>query len=153
VVPEQHRKFIDDELALVREVWTRQGNTLAAMAVFIVEDKRIICELPAVHNDLTKNIVSIGLKDLVRNVMPDAVIMMTEAWIAPLDTSELMPKSHPKRREVIHVQIEFKTGEKYSGAAEITREGGKVNLGPWDIVISCELGGRFMDFYPPKRVH
>lgn len=143
------RKFIDDELSLVREFFSRQGS-FHPMAVFIKEGHRIICDLPPFNNSIEKDMISMELKRLVRDMMPDTVIMIAEAWSGELDQHGEMPKN---RREIVHVQIEFRTGEKYCGDADIIRGPGKPSLGPWTVEDTSRDSGRFVDFFPPKHLH
>jgi hypothetical protein len=145
------REFVDIELKLIEKVFD-QTHVLRPMIVIIKGNDRYV--IPAeFHNDLQKDIVSQGIKDLVKKAEPDIVIYSCEAWsanVAEYEEGVTPPASQqPNRVEVIAAQIEFKTGEKYSCQARILRHGDQPpRLDKFEVSTGGMSMGRFVDFFP-----
>lgn len=124
--------------------------------IFLKGDERFVmpCHLGDADH---REIVSRGIKDLVEKAQPDVVIFMAEAWIAKFDIDLIrqgrLVRDSRQRQEVVSVQIEFKTGEKFARCAEIKRIKNHVILGRFTNLGINETVGRFMDFYPPSVKH
>jgi hypothetical protein len=150
------REFVNIELKLIEKVFD-QTHVLRPMVVLIKNNERYV--IPAAFsNDLQKDIVSQGIKDLVKNAEPDIVIYSCEAWSATLDEyidGVTPPASQqPNRVEIIAAQIEFKTGEKYSCQARILRHGDQPpRLDKFEVSTGGMSMGRFVDFFPITRTN
>jgi hypothetical protein len=145
------REFVDIELKLIEKVFD-QTHVLRPMIIIVKDNDRYV--IPAsFQNDLHKDIVSQGIKDLVKKADPDIVIYSAEAWSATLDEyidGVTPPASQqPNRVEIIAAQIEFKTGEKYSCQARILRHGDQPpRLDKFEVSTGGMSMGRFVDFFP-----
>jgi hypothetical protein len=109
-------------------------------------------------NAAHKDIVSQGIKDLVKGSEPDIVIYMAEAWAKVIvDKSDRIPiaiaPNDPDKYEILVVQIEFRSGEKFGAEAKIIRKEQEVHLEPFRIMDADFSMGRFVDFFPVKRVN
>jgi uracil phosphoribosyltransferase len=127
------------------------------MVIFVKGDLRTAVPVEF-HNDIQKDVMSQGIKELVKKAEPDIVIYTAEAWAATVDEYKEgvtpPPRLQPNRVEIVFVQIEFKTGEKYSCQAKILREAGKEAQLETFHIISGEMGmGRFTDFFPITRTN
>jgi GTP cyclohydrolase FolE2 len=149
------REFVDQELMLIEHVFNQQ-NVVHPMVVFVKDDQRsaVMAEF---RNDLHKEMLSEGIKELVKRSDPDVVIYAAEAWAAFVPDSEYTEETrafnHPNRVEVIIVRIEFKTGEKYDCSANIIRERGKPRLSKFEVLPGGLSMGRFVDFFPVTRMN
>ena len=127
------------------------------MAVLVKEDRRTMMLLPF-NNEIQKDLASAALKDLVIRADPDIVVFVAEAWSAYVKLEELKnpnytrPSERKDEMEIVAVQIEFKTGEKYSCHADIVRNGDSVELKEFEVIADQNSMGKFVDFYPPKSV-
>lgn len=146
------KDFVDIELKIINMMFEAQKE-IYPMVVLIKDDKRF--QVPVSYsNSAHKDIVSQGIKDLVRTSDPDVVVYVAEAWTkviqGKLDRLPTNIAQDPERIEIVTVQIEFKTGEKYGCSAQILRDGvphlSKFEVNPFDLSF-----GRFTDFFPIKR--
>jgi hypothetical protein len=149
-------EFVTQELGLIRQTFD-QLKVLNPMVVFIKDDRRTIIGVEF-HNDAHKDVMSEGIKELVKRSMPDIVIYSAEAWMAVMKEYKEgitpPPRNHPDRIEIVVVRVEFKTGEKYDCSAKILREKGKAWLDKFDINPDGGMSmGRFVDFYPVRRMN
>ena len=150
------RKQVEIELQLITTLFLQQ-KCVYSMAVLVKEDRRTMLLLPF-NNEIQKDLASAALKDLVIRADPDIVVYVAEAWSAHVKPEELKnpnytrPSERPDRIEIIAVQIEFKTGEKYSCHADIVRNGDSVKLKEFEYIADQNSMGKFVDFYPPKSV-
>lgn len=147
--------FITIELVLLSSLFEVQKG-INPFAIIVKGEDRFL--VPLTYKNAThKDIVSQGLKDLVRTMEPDAIVYAAEAWIKLVKSvNDEMPTSladDPDRGEILMVQIEFKSGEKYSCMANIIREKEDVKLSQFDIKSSEPISGRFCDFYPPRTLN
>jgi hypothetical protein len=104
-------------------------------------------------NDAQKEIISAGIKELVKLSQPDSVAYASEAWGISLAKGEDFhhhprPSEHKDRIEIVMIQIEFITGEKFGCSADIIRSESNVRLGEFKILDAKHSMGRFVDFYP-----
>jgi hypothetical protein len=103
-------------------------------------------------NDFQKDVMSAGIKELVKRFDPDTVAYASEAWGITSskreDIENVIPSQHKDRVEMVIIQIEFRTGEKFGCSAKIIRTEQGVKLGEFDISDSKFSMGRFVDFYP-----
>jgi hypothetical protein len=150
------REFVDYELSLIAATFAIQ-KAIEPIAVLIKDDQRYAVNAYC-ENEAHKEIVSQGIKDLVKRSEPDVVVFMAEAYtkiikgrrgviparISPSDLEAL---------EIVSVQIEFKTGEKFGCEAKINRDRGIVRLEKFEIHDASTDFGRFTDFFPIKRVN
>ena len=145
------REFVDSELILVRKMFEIQ-KVIHPMIVLIKEDSRyaVPVELP---DNARKDIIAQGIKDLVKKAEPDVVVFLAEAWTTVMRNMADRFLHSVERHEIIHVLIEFKTGEKYGCAAKIIREKGEPRLEKFDVVPNDISMGRFCDFFPIGRLN
>ena len=150
------RDIVDVELKAVRWLFDTQKE-IAPMVVFINGTEHSMLPL-SFENDYEKDLASDVIRRLVKEMEPDGVIYMSEAWTLNIK-SDKVPKDLPRpseskdRIEVVIVSIEFKTGEKFSCQARIQRAENSVTLGEFDVSENYTLMGRFVDFFPPKRLN
>ena len=150
------REFVDQELKVIEEIF-RVQKEIYPMVVLVKDNDRY--QIPiSYQNTAHKDIVSQGIKDLVKKSEPDIVIYVAEAWAKILNSKEdRIPlagiSTDPNRYEIIIVQIEFKSGEKFGAEARIIRESGDVKLAPFRIMDTNHSMGRFVDFFPIKRTN
>ena len=150
------REFVDQELNLISAMFAVQKE-IYPMAVLVKDDKRY--GIPVRYeNAAHKDIVSQGIKDLVKASEPDIVIYMAEAWVIVIkDKSDRLslpvPSKHPDRTEIVVVQIEFKTGEKFGCQAQILRDHGTPRLDKFEVLVTDVTMGRFVDFFPVYRTN
>jgi hypothetical protein len=149
-------EFVTQELGFIEKTFN-QFNVLSPMVVFVKDNRRTIIAAEF-HNDAHKDMVSEGIKELVKRAEPDVVIYSAEAWmIVAKEYKEgvtIRPSYHPDRIEIVTARIEFKTGEKYDCSAKILREKGKAWLDKFDINPDGGMSmGRFVDFYPVTRMN
>ena len=150
------REFIQEELKLINLMFEKKKE-IYPMVVLIKEGKRHLIPV-YFDNDAHKDIVSQGIKDLVKKSEPDVVIYMAEAWTVTVKDKQMRmgiprPLEHPDKLEVLLVHIEFKTGEKYGCQAHILRDKGLSQLSKFEILDQDLSMGRFVDFFPQKRVN
>ena len=148
------REFVENELVVVNHMFNRHKQLYPAV-VLIKDDRRYLYPVPLSGN-VQKDIVSQGIKDLVRTAKPDVVVYIAEAWMLVLKsvTDRLTTPSESKDRiEIVVAQIEFKSGEKFGCQAKIIREPSKVYLDKFDIIEGDTSMGRFCDFFPIKRTN
>jgi hypothetical protein len=148
------REFVDQELSLVAAMFAVQ-KAIDPMAVLIKDDQRYPVNAHY-ESDAHKAIVSQGIKDLVKRSDPDVVVYMAEAYIKVIKgkrgviPARISP-SDLDALEIVVVQIEFRTGEKFSCDAKISRDRGLVRLEKFEIHDAVASFGRFMDFFPIGR--
>jgi hypothetical protein len=143
------RMFVDLELKLIRYIFDR-SKCIEPMIVLVKGDGRTVTPL-SFQNDDQKDIVTEGIKVLVKMTDPDIVVYMCEACCVKRtskDIDELRPSDHPNRIEMVIVRIEFKTGEKYDCSANIIRKEEEVLLSEFEVLPGEYTMGRFVDFYP-----
>lgn len=150
------REFVERELMIIGAMFNIQKE-LYPQVVLIKDDKRF--PMPVnFPNSARKDIISQGIKDLVRTSEPDIVVFMAEAWMKII-TTEVVRKqinfeaTDPDKIEIIAVQIEFKTGEKFGCEARIIRDEYGTRLGEFKITNSDISMGRFIDFFPIGRLN
>lgn len=149
-------QFVEQELQLISKLFNQQ-KALNPMVVLVKGDKRYL--IPAVYNNTAqKDIVSQGIKDLVKKAEPDIVIYVAEAWMVSIPQEEIFkriisPSKSPDKVEIVVVQIEFKTGEKFTQFAKINRNGIQVILDDFKAAGTDLSAGRFMDFFPPTKLN
>lgn len=145
--------FVNTELKLIEFVFNK-AHVLKPMVILIKDEKRtgLIAEF---HSEIHKEMMSQGIKDLVKVLEPDVVIYFAEAWTYRAKSlKDYVPASqHPNRIEIVSVRIEFKTGEKYDCEAKILRQDGQVHLDKFEILPGGMSMGRFVDFYPITRTN
>lgn len=121
--------------------------------IVIKDDKRFV--MPAsFQNAAQKDIISQGMKDLVKKSDPDYVVYVSEAWIAPIRTKMERLTSVSKandRKEILMIVIEFNSGTKHCRFAYVLREGNDVRLTKFEKLESDLTSGRFMDFFPTVK--
>lgn len=150
------REFVDKELKMVELMFIAQKE-IYPMVTLIKENERHPMPV-SYRNAAHKDIVSQGIKDLVKKFEPDVVVYMAEAWTKIIkDKFDRIPiaiaADDPDKYEILCVQIEFKTGEKFGAEAKIIRAENKVHLEPFTVKESDWTMGRFVDFFPVKRVN
>ncbi len=153
-VTQTPREIVEVELQLIAVTFNTKKE-LHPMFILIKDDKRFVCPV-SFSNDTQKDIVNLGMRDLVKNTLPDIVVYAAEAWMIVFKKmpKELpRPSTHPDKVEVVIVQIEFKTGEKFSCMADILRNGDDVKLDKFDITSDGTDIGRFVDFFPVTRTN
>jgi hypothetical protein len=149
------RAFVDFELQLVNKMFNEQKE-IYPLFVIVKGTERFL--VPVVFkNEVHKEIVAQGIKDLVKKAEPDVVVYIAEAWVVivrnKLDRMPI-PNRDPNRIEVVTVIIEFKTGEKFGCEARIVREIGLPPRLENFKVHDNHLGmGRFCDFFPITQVN
>lgn len=150
------REFVDLELKIVERIFLERKE-LNPMVVLIKNDERF--GIPVHYeNAAHKEIVSQGIKDLVKRFEPDVVVYMAEAWAKFIKNkfdripTSILP-SDLEKYEIVCVQIEFKSGEKFGAEAMIIREGQGVRLGQFRVVDAMWSMGRFVDFFPVTRTN
>ena len=150
-------KFVEQELAVIKYMFSQQKE-IYPMVTLIEGDKRFPIPLHY-RDDEQKDIVSIGIKNLVKERKPDAVVYIAEAWAVIIkdktDRLDFIPRPtyHPDRIEQVIAQIEFKTGEKFGCYANIIRDGPIPRLEKFvtnDYSRNMSMG-RFCDFFPIKQ--
>ncbi len=149
------REFVEQELVLINQLFDVQKE-IYPMAVLVKGDDRY--QIPVHYSSSAhKDIVSQGIKDLVRRAEPDVVVYVAEAWMKIIrNKSDRLPwnsADDPDKIEIVNVQIEFKTGEKFGCTARINREDGPVHLDKFEINNDDFSMGRFVDFFPIKRTN
>jgi hypothetical protein len=147
------REFVEDELRHIRNMWDVE-KALNATCIFIKDDERAI--LPCMfRNDMEKEIYSAGIKVMVKETEPDVVVYWCEAWgltARPEDIDNVpRPSTHKDRIEILMVQIEFKSGEKFGCSADIIRTNKEVKLSEFEVYDAADAMGRFVDFYPVRK--
>jgi hypothetical protein len=139
---EQELKNIEDHFKAAKEIYPT--------VIMIKDDNRFLFPASS-QSSVQKDIVSQGIKDLVKKSDPDVVIYFAEAWMAPIRMKQdrLIPISRADDKvEILLVHIEFKTGEKYSRLAHILRNGPEAKLSSFENLGVDLTSGRFMDFFP-----
>jgi hypothetical protein len=150
------REFVNQELKIIEGIFFARKQ-INPMVILIKDDRRY--PMPVNYqNTAHKEIVSQGIKDLVKRSEPDVVVYMAEAWtkfirgnLDRLPTS-ILPTDLDKE-EIIAVQIEFKSGEKFGAEARIIREGNRAYLEPFKVLDASLSMGRFVDFFPVRRIN
>ena len=149
------QKLVTDELYLIRELFNKQMRLLAYL-VLIKEEQRFLVPV-SFKDDEHKDVVGQGMRDLVREVMPDVVIFTSEVWISKLDMKAYkegrMIREANDRQEAVQVLFEFKTGERFLKCAHIMRTGELARLARFEDWDYKTLTGRFVDFFPPTNLH
>ena len=118
------REFVEMELKVLHELFDAQKE-IYPMVVIIKGDNRY--QVPVHYeNAAHKDIVAQGIKDLVKRSEPDIVIYVAEAWTKVIrnkfDRIGGGIYAHdPDKYEIVVVQIEFKTGEKFECEAKILK--------------------------------
>lgn len=149
------REQVDLELQIIANVFNVR-KVVDPMVIFIKDDKRSMV-LAEFRNDIHKDILSQGIKELVAKSMPDIVVYTAEAWMTfeknykPGET--IRPAYHPNRVEIIVARIEFKTGEKFDCHAKILRSKGEATLDKFEVMPGGMSMGRFVDFYPISKTN
>jgi hypothetical protein len=148
------REFVDQELSLITATFAVR-KVIDPMAVIIKDDERYMVNAYS-ENDAHKEIVSQGIKDLVKRSNPDVVVFMAEAYTKVIKGRKgIIPARISPRDlealEIVTVQIEFRTGEKFGCEAKINRDRGVVRLEKFEIHDASTDFGRFTDFFPIKR--
>jgi hypothetical protein len=150
------REFVEMELKVLHELFDAQKE-IYPMVVIIKGDNRY--QVPVHYeNAAHKDIVAQGIKDLVKRSEPDIVIYVAEAWTKVIrnkfDRIGGGIYAHdPDKYEIVVVQIEFKTGEKFECEAKILKYNKKRLLDKWEIDDSGWGMGRFVDFFPVKQLN
>lgn len=148
------RDFVDQELRLIEKVFN-QAQVLRPMFILVKGADRALVPA-AFQNTIHKDLISEGVKDLVKISDPDIVIFAAEAWTATvpdLNYRGPSPAERPDRIEIIQLRIEFKTGEKFDCQANILREKGVARLSPFRVESGGLAMGRFVDFFPIKSTN
>jgi hypothetical protein len=149
------REAVDLELKLITQVFDTQ-KVVHPMVVFVKDNQRTIA-MAEFHSDIHKDMMAEGIKQLVKESMPDIVIYTAEAWALRVKEYKEgvtpRPSVHPDRVEVVVARIEFKTGEKYDCEAKIIREKGQARLNKFEIMPGGMSMGRFVDFFPIGRTN
>lgn len=142
------RDQVEVELGIIRETFN-QAKMIPSVLILLKNEERFVLPF-AFKNEEHKNVVAAGMRDLVKNTDPDVVIYVSEAWITKFSLDAIrmgkLLKESKEREEMLTVQVEYKTGEKFGHCAKILRQGSKVRLGEFKSY--QPMGGRFMDFYP-----
>lgn len=150
------REFVDQELKIIEGIFFARKQ-INPMVILIKDDRRYPMPV-SYQNTAHKEIVSQGIKDLVKRSEPDVVVYMAEAWTKFIKNNldriptSILPSDLDKE-EIIAVQIEFKSGEKFGAEARIIREGKNIHLGPFRVVDAMWSMGRFVDFFPVTRTN
>lgn len=148
------RDFVDIELKIVEKMFEAQKE-IYPQFIIIKNDERAIVPV-YFSSSARKDIIAQGIKDLVKKSEPDVVVYMAEAWVMMVkekfDRLLVTPK-HPDRIEIVFVQIEFKTGEKFGCEARIKRLGTETQLEKFEIMDASTSMGRFCDFFPISRAN
>lgn len=126
-------EFVERELELTRQMFLRQ-HVIQPMVMFIfIELNQRMAVVAEFHSQPHKEIISQGIKDLVKRVDPDIVVYSAEGQIDEVD--------------VVVVRAEFKTGEKYECTAKVLRRG-RLRLDEFEVKSGGVSMGSFADFYP-----
>jgi len=152
------REFVEHELKVISTLFQIQKE-LYPMVVLIKNDERF--KIPvSYNNDAHKDIVSQGIKDLVKKSEPDIVIYMAEAWVKFIRAKwDRLPwtAQGAEKHEIVIVQIEFKSGERFTCEAKIIRDpknpDRQVYLDKFEYGQDDMSMGRFVDFFPAKRLN
>lgn len=146
------REFVDSELKIIRQIWYDNHYAVTPTCVLIKDEKHVFIPVPF-QNDAQKHIYSMSLKELVRRTEPDIVVFWTEAWAVhrTIDQIETRASEQPDKIEILMVQVEFKTGEKFGGHADIIRTDGEPKLSEFTVEDARDAMGQFVDFYPIAR--
>src|SRR5260370_3136367 len=73
------RQFVDQELKFITEIFNIQKEVYP-MVILLKDDNRY--QVPVnFANNARKDIISQGIKDLVKKSEPDVVIFVAEAWV------------------------------------------------------------------------
>jgi hypothetical protein len=148
------QEFVELELKLILRMFNIQKE-IYPMVILVKDDNRY--QVPVYYqNSAHKDIISQGIKDLVKKSEPDVVIYIAEAWTKIITSKfDRMPTtvSHddPDKTEVVIVQIEFKTGERFGCEAKIFSQNDIRQIGEFKVMDSDLSMGRFIDFFPIKR--
>lgn len=147
------KEFVDFELRIVENVFNK-AQVLHPMVVFVKDNLRSIITAEF-RNDAHKDVLSQGIKELVKKADPDIVIYSCEAWAVNVKdpNEDTQPAYHPNRSEVAVVRIEFKTGEKYDCQAKILRQKGQARLDKFEVLPGGLSMGRFVDFFPITKMN
>jgi hypothetical protein len=142
-------EIVEQELRSIDNYFHQQEEVYPTI-ILLKDEQRFL--LPVnFQSNVQKDIVSQGIKDLVKKSDPDVVIYFAEAWIAPIRMKQdrMTPISKANdRMEILLVQIEFKSGEKFSRLAHILRNGPHARLSKFEDLGTDLTSGRFMDFFP-----
>jgi hypothetical protein len=150
------REFVETELKVIHQLFDEMKE-IYPMVVIVKDDKRY--QVPVSYKTSAhKDIVSQGIKDLVKRSDPDIVIYVAEAWTKVIrDKMDRIPVAisamDPDKYEIVVVQIEFRSGEKFGCEAKIFTEGSKRWLDKFEFIQSDFSMGRFVDFFPIKRMN
>jgi hypothetical protein len=149
------REFVEHELQVINTLFSMQKEVYPTV-ILVKNDKRY--QIPVHYSNAAhKDIVSQGIKDLVKKAEPDIVVYVSEAWMKVIrNKQDRLPwnlANDPDRIEIVIVQIEFKTGEKFGCQAKIIRDDGPPHLNKFEINKDDFSMGRFVDFFPVKRLN
>jgi hypothetical protein len=149
------RQFVEQQLQVIRLLFEEQKELYPT--VILIKDNTPYQVNAHYNNEAHKDIVSQGIKDLVKGTQPDAVIFFAEAWMKTIKSREDRIKARlsldPDRIEIVTVQIEFKTGEKFGCTAKILRDEKNISLDKFEITGNDFSMGRFVDFFPITRTN
>jgi hypothetical protein len=145
------QETIDHAIGLITNFFNK-FKYLNAFCLLIKNDK-ITCVPLSFSNDIQKDIMSAGIKELVKRSDPDTVVYACEAWSIHASKEEdldmmIRPSERQDRVEIVMIQIEFRTGEKFGCSADIIRTESSARLGDFKIMDAKYSMGRFADFYP-----
>lgn len=144
-------KSVEYELSLITQLFDHQKE-IYPFVVLVKEERRY--QIPAnTSNAANKDIVSQGIKDLIKKTQPDLVVYCAEAWMNVVtDKLDRIKKQFQTEHiEIVLVHIEYKTGEKFGRAARIKRNGQSARLAKFQPMGDDLTQGRFMDFFPVVR--
>jgi hypothetical protein len=142
------QEVVDSELMRIRIMFENQKE-LYPSVILLKNERRF--QIPAhTSNNANKDIVSQGIKDLVKKTEPEVVVYFAEAWMTVIKDKlqRLGIDKSTDHMEIVVAQIEFKSGEKFSRMAKIQRNGAQVKLDKFETLGEDLTRGRFMDFFP-----
>jgi len=157
------REFVDAELKAIHQKFDEKKEIYPT--VVIVKGNERFPIPVAYQNTAHRDIISQGIKDLVKKSDPDIVIYVAETWAKLIRTAkDRFSSAHSDldREEFLVVHIEFKSGEKYSCEARIATspvynkedlkiEHNKRSLAEFQFMDYDKTMGRFCDFFPIGR--
>ena len=116
----------DRVLRDVRADFERTGNTFTG---FLCVSDTEIFQIPGIWSPDEKGAAYAGLRDSFRHRGVNRYLFTSEGWRSK--NLDMRPSDDPDRTECIHV-CAVERGSRKLAMAEITRNGEKAKLGPWE---------------------
>ena len=100
--------------------------------VFFIEKGKMVVIDYLVENEEERNLLPENIKRLVKALDANAVLIISENWIAQYkdknDMNSIRPSEHPERKEIIYANLQQKSGKEITWITPIIRDDEEVLL-------------------------